>query len=147
MHAFPDPPRAHAQKEPAKPGGGGDELDDLLDDLDCVNSPPAVSTRREISKNSTAQEGSRIAQTGSSRKCFPVCLAGRYVVYTPLSAATLTLFGGAVPTLTTEGCFLAMQGCFLPDHRWMHSAATSTVSLTKKDAFFADYRWRLCPIT
>jgi hypothetical protein len=112
MHAFPDPPRAsdrcHTQKEPAKPGGGGDELDDLLDDLDCVNSPPAVSTRGEISKSSTAQEDSRIAQTGSSRKCFPVCLAGRYVACTPLSAATWTLFGVAVPTLPIEGCFLIM---------------------------------------
>jgi len=59
------------------------ELDDLLDDLDCVSSsPPAVASRTDACENSDGGtqngHGDVGAQAGgSTRKCFPVCLAGR----------------------------------------------------------------------
>ncbi len=67
-----------------KQGAGGDSLDDLLDDLDCIEGstadPSSVSTRggsREGGGDVSDTHASGGVQSGgSTRKCFPVYLAG-----------------------------------------------------------------------
>jgi len=69
-----------------KPGAGGDSLDDLLDDLDCVDGSTPDPSRADGSTRGGSQGGGGdVSDThasgggqsgGSTRKCFPVYLAG-----------------------------------------------------------------------
>lgn len=68
-----------------KAGAGNDLLDDLLDDLDCVDScsPELTNGAGRADSNSSGSvlllechRGTGVQGSGSSRKCFPVCLAG-----------------------------------------------------------------------
>ena len=78
---------------PAGGNGGGDSLDALLDDLDCIDSASVLVSSAErgvggggsgsggsanlSNVGSHAQNENSGAQNGgSTRKCFPVCLAG-----------------------------------------------------------------------
>ena len=77
----PEPsPKNHSKPK----GAGGDLLDDLLDDLDCVG--PKVGGVGENNGNRSSSGNQRHGELGgggagaqsgcSTRKCFPVCLAG-----------------------------------------------------------------------
>ena len=64
------------------PSGGSETLDDLLDDLDCVDDTPPIASTVERGAGHggiVTHVGAGVPSGGgSTRKCFPVCLAGSH---------------------------------------------------------------------